>query len=51
MAARGEDRRREELDMAKVVGIDLGTTNSEVAVVENGVPRVLPAPLFAATGN
>ncbi|HKA06542.1 MAG TPA: Hsp70 family protein [Gemmataceae bacterium] len=25
-----------------IVGIDLGTTNSEVAVVENGVPRVLP---------
>ncbi len=24
-----------------IVGIDLGTTNSEVAVVENGVPRVL----------
>src|SRR5438132_12395757 len=25
-----------------ILGIDLGTTNSEVAVVENGVPRVLP---------
>src|SRR5215211_1823850 len=25
-----------------IVGIDLGTTNSEVAVVEGGVPRVLP---------
>jgi molecular chaperone DnaK len=25
-----------------IVGIDLGTTNSEVAVVEDGVPRVLP---------
>src|SRR5437867_13439009 len=24
-----------------IVGIDLGTTNSEIAVVENGVPRVL----------
>jgi len=25
-----------------ILGIDLGTTNSEVAIVENGVPRVLP---------
>src|SRR5947199_2402389 len=24
-----------------IVGIDLGTTNSEIAVVENGQPRVL----------
>lgn len=28
---------------ALVVGIDLGTTNSLIAVVENGVPRVLPS--------
>lgn len=27
--------------MSKTVGIDLGTTNSEVAIVENGQPRVL----------
>src|SRR5262249_5585212 len=25
-----------------IVGIDLGTTNSEVAVIEDGKPRVLP---------
>jgi Fe-S protein assembly chaperone HscA len=30
--------------MAKIVGIDLGTTNSLVAIVENGVPRVIPGP-------
>src|SRR5262245_4285070 len=30
--------------MARVVGIDLGTTNSLVAVLENGAPRCLPNP-------
>jgi molecular chaperone DnaK len=30
--------------MSKTVGIDLGTTNSEVAIVENGQARVLPGP-------
>src|SRR5258706_1786973 len=28
--------------MAKVIGIDLGTTNSVVAVMEGGEPRVIP---------
>lgn len=30
--------------MPKIVGIDLGTTNSLVAIVEDGTPRVLPGP-------
>jgi Fe-S protein assembly chaperone HscA len=30
--------------MAKIVGIDLGTTNSLVAIVESGEPRVIPGP-------
>src|SRR5215475_8637352 len=28
--------------MSKIVGIDLGTTNSLVAIVEDGTPRVIP---------
>src|SRR5579871_3471534 len=28
--------------MAKVIGIDLGTTNSVVAVMEGGEPKVIP---------
>ena len=30
--------------MSKIVGIDLGTTNSLVAIVENGAPRVIAGP-------
>jgi Fe-S protein assembly chaperone HscA len=30
--------------MPRIVGIDLGTTNSLVAIVEDGVPRVIPGP-------
>src|SRR5437762_1364091 len=30
--------------MPKIVGIDLGTTNSLVAIAEDGVPRVIPGP-------
>ena len=32
---------REEINMAKVIGIDLGTTNSCVAVMEGKTPRVI----------
>src|SRR4030095_5185852 len=32
---------KETRDMAKVIGIDLGTTNSVVAVVEAGDPAVI----------
>src|SRR5215467_8280319 len=30
--------------MPKIVGIDLGTTNSLVAIVEDGMPKVIPGP-------
>ena len=29
--------------MAKVVGIDLGTTLSEVVVIEGGKPKLIPS--------
>ena len=33
--------------MARIIGIDLGTTNSVVAVIEGGEPTVIPS----AEGN
>src|ERR1700760_4615817 len=52
MISKGTDRRRlvrgprdrppeERISMAKVIGIDLGTTNSCVAVMEGSAPKVI----------
>src|SRR5438445_7690544 len=37
-------RQRRKRTMPKIVGIDLGTTNSLVAITEDGLPRVIPGP-------
>ena len=33
--------------MGKIIGIDLGTTNSVVAVMEGGNPTVIPKPIVS----
>src|SRR4051794_24505045 len=37
-----ESNRKEQDRMSKVIGIDLGTTNSCMAVMEGGEPTVIP---------
>jgi molecular chaperone DnaK len=37
--------------MGKVIGIDLGTTNSVVAVMEGGDPVVIPSADIRRTGS
>src|SRR2546426_3403894 len=37
--------------MAKIIGIDLGTTNSEAAYMEGGTPRIIPSAEGGAYGG
>lgn len=41
--------RKENIKMSKVIGIDLGTTNSCVSVVENEMPVIIPSSTGATT--
>src|SRR2546426_2015665 len=37
--------------MAKIIGIDLGTTNSEAGYMEGGTPRIIPSAEGSAYGG
>ena len=37
--------------MSKIIGIDLGTTNSVVAIMEGGKPTVIPSAEGARTSS
>src|SRR5881296_2878544 len=43
--------RTEVKQMAKIIGIDLGTTNSEAAYMEGGTPRIIPSAEGSAYGG
>src|SRR3989442_5296839 len=43
--------RTEVKRMAKIIGIDLGTTNSEAAYMEGGTPRIIPSAEGSAYGG
>src|SRR5205807_1455112 len=39
------------MPMAKIIGIDLGTTNSEAAYMEGGAPKIIPSAEGSAYGG
>src|SRR5216117_2143883 len=39
------------MSMAKIIGIDLGTTNSEAACMEGGAPKIIPSAEGSAYGG